>query len=159
MAEYCLFYRALLQKRPIILWILLTKATPYPMMHLGSSAQIVCHRIPPHCNTLQDTAIHSNTLQHTATHCITLQHTATHCNTLQHSPTHFNTLQHNPTHCDTLQHTATHCNTLQHTATHMKSVPHDAKQCNTRQLLSVAGSSAQSMCISKLRHTHTLTCT
>jgi len=29
LAEYCLFYRALLQKRPIILWILLTKATPY----------------------------------------------------------------------------------------------------------------------------------
>ena len=28
-AEYRLFYRALLQKRPIILSILLTKATPY----------------------------------------------------------------------------------------------------------------------------------
>jgi len=28
-AEYCLFYRALLQKRPIILSILLSKATPY----------------------------------------------------------------------------------------------------------------------------------
>ena len=28
-AEYCLFYRALLQKRPVILSILLTKATPY----------------------------------------------------------------------------------------------------------------------------------
>ena len=28
-AEYCLFYRALLQKRPIILSILLTEATPY----------------------------------------------------------------------------------------------------------------------------------
>ena len=28
-AEYCLFYRTLLQKRPIILSILLTKATPY----------------------------------------------------------------------------------------------------------------------------------
>ena len=30
-AEYRLFYRALLQKRPIILSILLTKATPYPL--------------------------------------------------------------------------------------------------------------------------------
>jgi len=29
-AEYSLFYRALLQKRPIILSILLTEATPYP---------------------------------------------------------------------------------------------------------------------------------
>jgi len=28
-AEYCLFYRSLLQKRPVILSILLTKATPY----------------------------------------------------------------------------------------------------------------------------------
>jgi len=28
-AEYSLFYKALLQKRPIILSILLTKATPY----------------------------------------------------------------------------------------------------------------------------------
>jgi len=28
-AEYCLFYRALLQKRPIIESILLIKATPY----------------------------------------------------------------------------------------------------------------------------------
>ena len=28
-AEYCLFYRALLQKRPIILSILLTEATPH----------------------------------------------------------------------------------------------------------------------------------
>ena len=28
-AEYLLFYRSLLQKRPIILWILLTVATPY----------------------------------------------------------------------------------------------------------------------------------
>ena len=27
--EYCLFYRALLQKRPVILLILLTEATPY----------------------------------------------------------------------------------------------------------------------------------
>ena len=28
-AEYCLFYRALLQKRPIIVSILPTEATPY----------------------------------------------------------------------------------------------------------------------------------
>jgi len=28
LAEYCLFYRALLQKRPIILSILLTESTP-----------------------------------------------------------------------------------------------------------------------------------
>ena len=33
-AEYRLFYRALLQKRPVILWILLTGATPY--MYVGT---------------------------------------------------------------------------------------------------------------------------
>jgi len=31
-AEYCLFYRALLQKKPIILSILLTVATPYDLL-------------------------------------------------------------------------------------------------------------------------------
>ena len=40
-AEYRVFYRALLQKRPIILPILLTKATPYwGMKHLMSSVEI-----------------------------------------------------------------------------------------------------------------------
>jgi len=35
-AEYCLFYGALLQKRPIIVSILLTKATPYAfLLHNG----------------------------------------------------------------------------------------------------------------------------
>jgi len=38
-AESSLFYRALLQKRPIILSILLTKATPY----LGNSKVVVTH--------------------------------------------------------------------------------------------------------------------
>jgi len=33
-AEYCFFYGALLQKRPIIVSILLTKATPYRLLHL-----------------------------------------------------------------------------------------------------------------------------
>jgi len=85
-----LFYRALLQKRPIILRSLRIVASP--VLYDWSAT---------HCNTLQNTATHCNTLQHTATHCNTLQHTATHCNTLQHTSTH----------CNTLQHTATHCNT------------------------------------------------
>jgi len=37
-AEYCLFCGALLQKRPIILSIVLTKATPYP--HQGVNGRI-----------------------------------------------------------------------------------------------------------------------
>jgi len=92
-AEYRLFYRALLQKRPIILRSLLMVATAYHT----------------HLFTVSDTMQHTAT--HTATHCNTLQHTATHCNTLQHTATHCNTLQHTATHCTTLQHTATHCNT------------------------------------------------
>jgi len=43
-AEYCLCYRALLQKRPIILSILLTKATPY-QSHT-SNATTVNHKTP-----------------------------------------------------------------------------------------------------------------
>ena len=50
-----LFYRSLLQKRHIILSILLAKATPQDDLR--------------------------STVQHTATHCNTLQHTATHFNT------------------------------------------------------------------------------
>jgi len=53
-AEYCLFYRALLQKRPIIVSILLTKATPYaPDIHqieklkfLGSHSNYTTVTIP-----------------------------------------------------------------------------------------------------------------
>ena len=48
-AEYSLFYRARLQKRPIILSILLTVATPY---------QWVVLRMIKSCNTLQHTATH-----------------------------------------------------------------------------------------------------
>jgi len=51
-AEYCLIYRALLQKRPIILSMLLTKATSYRYTRDQTTA---------HCNTLQHTATHCNT--------------------------------------------------------------------------------------------------
>jgi len=50
-AEYSLFYRALLQKRPIILRSLLVEANPYI---IGSC---------PHCNTLQ----HTESLPHHST--------------------------------------------------------------------------------------------
>jgi len=90
-AEYHLFYRALLQKRHIILRSLLFEATLF-------------------------TATHCDTMQHTATRCSTLQHTATHCNTLQRTASHCNTLQHTAALCSTLQHTAAHCSTQQDTA-------------------------------------------
>ena len=64
-AEYSLFYRALLQKRRIILSSLLV-----PICNM------LCIAITKHCSTLQHTAAHCSTLQHTATRCNTLQHTA-----------------------------------------------------------------------------------
>jgi len=47
-AEYLLFYRALLQKRPIILSILLTKATPYPKDATDRIKTRSCQRIMTH---------------------------------------------------------------------------------------------------------------
>jgi len=44
--EYCLFYRALLQKRPVILSILLTKATPYVNPGFTHAADIMSHNTP-----------------------------------------------------------------------------------------------------------------
>jgi len=93
----------ILQKRPIILSILLTVATLY------------------------------DSLQHTATHCNTLQHTVAVCCTLHWSQVALCVCLFVNVYCvsesekmcviqkrwekDTLQHTATSCNTLQHTAT------------------------------------------
>jgi len=81
-AEYGLFYRALLQKRPIILRSLRIVATTYS----------------------KERGMHPRALQHTATHCTTRQ---SHCNSLPHTATRCDTLQHTSTRCNTLQHTAT----------------------------------------------------
>jgi len=45
-AEYRLFYRSLLQKRPIILSILLTKATPYTRQRRLARAHVLVSRTP-----------------------------------------------------------------------------------------------------------------
>ena len=135
-AEYRLFYRALLQKRPIILRSLLIEATPFvcgigiPKAEprrahtLKKALDIDSQRTATRCNTLQHTVTCCNTLQHTATDCNVLQCAASHCNTLQRSATHCNALQHAATDCNRLQHTATHCSTLQHTATHGHNATH-----------------------------------
>jgi len=68
----------ILQKRPIILSILLTVATPYELC-----LNLICVATPFISDTCSSWFM--NTLHHTATHCNTLQHTATHCNTLQYS--------------------------------------------------------------------------
>ena len=78
-AAYSLFYKVLLQKRPIILRSLLIVATPYSLQR----AHAATHR-----STLQHTAAHCSTLQRvyiqSSRRCSTLQHTATHCNTSKH---------------------------------------------------------------------------
>ena len=72
-AEYCLFYRALLQKRPILLSILLTKATPYTNMCI----QIVGLYTRTHIHAHTHTHIHTRTRArtHTRTHTRTHKHT------------------------------------------------------------------------------------
>jgi len=67
-AEYRLFSRALLQKRPILLRSLLIVATQWLQRVWMCASSCIC-----------------NTLQHTATRCNTLQHIATCCNTLPHT--------------------------------------------------------------------------
>ena len=88
-AEYRLFRRALLQKRPIILYILLSEATPYKhYTHYAcmsqSSVSFACTCVCGcvcvgacvcECGMPYSCERHCNTLQHTATHCNTLQHT------------------------------------------------------------------------------------
>ena len=115
-AEYHLFYRALLQKRTIILRSLPIVGTPYSIRHRFMDWMGSQHNAT-HCSKPQHTATHCNTLQYTAIHC------NTQCNTLQHIVTHRTTMQNTVTHCNTLQHTTTHRSTLHHTATHCKTPP------------------------------------
>ena len=173
-AGYILFYRALLQKRTIILRSLLIVATPYETM--------------PHSHVLQSTAAHDNTLHHTALHCGALPYTAQHCNTdcnkLQHrcrrrdvalqacSAIYGNTLERTATHCSTtalhcnvvasdetrpyrhvLQHSATHCSAWQHTATHCDTLHHIVTHCTTLQ------HTLQQTATSLLATRHCFTCT
>ena len=114
-ADYGLFYRALLQKRPIILSILLAKATPY-----RQNLRLQCDSCVRKEETerkrdrqKQRSATHYNTLQHT-----TIHHTTLHYTTLQHTTIHYITLQHTTIHYTTLQHTTIHYTTLQHTTIH-----------------------------------------
>jgi len=124
-AEYRLLYRALLQKRPVILWSLLIVATPY-----RATMSMLMASPATHCNTLQYIATYCNSQQLTATHGNTLQHTAAHCNTLQQGcgallrhdveadGESFKSLSHAATCCSSLEHTTTYCNTRPHSATH-----------------------------------------
>jgi len=71
----------ILQKRPIILSILLTVATPYQ-----EPRPILLKHTAPHYTTLHHTAPYCTSLHHSATHCNTLQHTAGHCNRITPPP-------------------------------------------------------------------------
>jgi len=82
-AEHRLFYRALLQKTPFILWSLLIVATPYSAAAASHATGVCMMFWRSFAASLQNT-------RHAATHCKhcnTLQHLAKHCNTLQHTIT------------------------------------------------------------------------
>ena len=115
-AKYGLFYRALLQKRPIILRSLLIVAIPYLIAYAATQYRTT------HCNTKKQ-----NTLQYTAT-----QYSATHCNKMKQ-----NTLQHTATHLGLQQLDSRHT-ALQHTATHRNTLQHTAPRCNTLYMMSVS---------------------
>jgi len=117
-AEYSLFYRALLQTRPLILRSLVIVATPYfvPMPLRSNRVTFAIHThmyTPTHPHTYTDPiASHSHNSR-----VLTLQHTAPHCNALQHTATHKSHFTTSPywevaNHCISSQLTSTQCNTL-----------------------------------------------
>ena len=146
--EYSLFYRALLQKRHIILRSLLIVATPYESIggakkaknsflikHICIIVSKEAYMIGLFCRIYsslsQDICIVSREpcMRHSATHCNTLQHAATHRNRTDFSMMSLSVRRNIvATHCNTLQHTTAHCNTLQHTA---KKIHHTAPHCTT----------------------------
>jgi len=106
-AEYSLFYRAILQKRPIVLRSLLMMCVwcVYDV-HRGGCGWLV-QRCGPTNYYHQSPFRYCNTLQHTAAHCNTLQNTEKMTWTIIISPP-FSVLQHTATHCNTLQHAVAH---------------------------------------------------
>jgi len=84
-AEYRLFYRALLQKRPLILRSLLIVATPYPdLLSYLSRMRVSCLSNMLHTHT------HTHTYTHTYIHTYT--YTPTHSHTHIHTHTQFRAL-------------------------------------------------------------------
>ena len=97
-AENCLFYRALLQKRPLILRSLLVIATLY-------------NRHTQHIYTHTHAHTHTQIARaHTHTHSLSLSHTQTH--TYAHTHTHTHTHTHKRTHTQTHALTHRHTHTL-----------------------------------------------
>jgi len=162
-AECRLFYRALLQKRPIILRSLLNSMW-YVRHDLFSSVAWlyhICAHAAPRAGSQSALCVYVYMYICTYIHihsicmifsmwyvwhdlfallrdCIQRAHLLH----FVHTATHCNTLQHTATHCNTLQHTATHCNTLQHTATHCNTLQHvsSVRPCSTS--LRAGGASA-----------------
>jgi len=99
-AEYSLFYRALLHKRPIILRSLL-------IAHTQMHAVALSHT---HANT--------HTQTHTCEHSLTQAHIHTHTHTFTHTSTHSHTHTHIHSHKHTVTHTSTHSLTPARTFTH-----------------------------------------
>jgi len=109
-AHSCLFDRALLQKRPVILRSLLIVATL-------STKDSATHCSIALCQTLQHTATHCNKVLPTIT---ALLHYTRFCHTLQHS-----TMSNTTTHYNTLQQSTTNNNcivALHEIATHLSNL-------------------------------------
>ena len=89
-AEYHLFYRSLLQKRPIIWRSLLVAATPYvdckcAFFCLSVTCLHVYRSTHSHTQTLTHTQAHTHTFTHSHTHTYTHIHTHTHTHTQMHT--------------------------------------------------------------------------
>ena len=77
-AEYSLFYRALLQKRPVILWSLLVAGTPH-----RSHAYMRYYRVFSTKDVATHVAVCCRVLQHAALWCSVVQCVAVCCSVLQ----------------------------------------------------------------------------
>ena len=115
-AEYHLFYRALWQKRPIILRSLLTVDTPYVSTyvyintHIKSSLFLSFKRARTHTHMHTYTHIYTQARTHTYT-----PHTQTHTNSYTYTWTRTRTKTHANTHTHTLTHTHTRAHMYTHT--------------------------------------------
>jgi len=123
-AEYSLFYRAFLQKRPnkpahthTLYFAWYEKEFIRVTWLFDSWAFVGVRSLIRMCDKISHVAVCFSVLQCLAVCCSNLQCVAVCDKTpppraLYHTATLCNTLQHTATHCNTLQHTATHCNTL-----------------------------------------------
>ena len=166
----CLFHRALLQKRPIIVvlhtgWLRLVGSiklqvafAEYLSLLQGSFTKETYNFINPTnrshpirtCSTHNEQHNAIYRLQRIASRCNTLQHTATHCNVYTNTVrTTGTTTQSNFCRIlknDTLQRIATQCNALQHTATHYIRLQHTHTHTHTHTVRTIGTTTQFNFC-------------